>query len=333
MNKKGTIEWINSIINELVDPNKNLKDILLKVQVLSFKIKNDKLKTWVNNELNGYIGKEIASYRKIPSAPFGNLIQDLGFGGMRTRNNYPLPFEYLEEEIRNSLMIVNMTASVAELELMVVKEGDFQINIPHIIFNEITKLLTNNWVIESAWQRITQNNIEGIISSIKSNLLTFVLELADEIGENENIDLINEEQKIDNLFDKTIGNLTGDTVNITIGSDNIQTLSTGKNAKMNVAKGDNIKQSITEKNLSDLSSFINELKEISSKSELNKEDREDVEIELSRIEKQLSRKQPKYPIIKEGLKVVNGILTGVTGNLMAPEIIERLQWFIELFGV
>jgi len=333
MNKKGTIEWINSIINELVDPNKNLKDILLKVQVLSFKIKNDKLKTWVNNELNGYIGKEIASYRKIPSAPFGNLIQDLGFGGMRTRNNYPLPFEYLEEEIRNSLMIVNMTASVAELELMVVKEGDFQINIPHIIFNEITKLLTNNWVIESAWQRITQNNIEGIISSIKSNLLTFVLELADEIGENENIDLINEEQKIDNLFDKTIGNLTGDTVNITIGSDNIQTLSTGKNAKMNVAKGDNIKQSITEKNLSDLSSFINELKEISSKSELNKEDREDVEIELSRIEKQLSRKQPKYPIIKEGLKIVNGILTGVTGNLMAPEIIERLQWFIELFGV
>lgn len=332
MNDNKTIDLINSIVNELVDPSKKLKDILLKVQVLSFKIKNDKLKTWVDNEINGHIGKEIPSYRKIPSAPFGNIIQDLGFGGMRTKNNHPLPFEYLEEKLRNSLMTVNMASSVAELELMVEKEGDYQINIPHLIFNEITKLLTNDWVVDSAWQKITRNNIEGIISSIKSNLLTFLLELTDNIGENESIDFMKEEKKIDNLFDKTIGHLTGETVNITIGSDNIQTVSTGENAKLNIAKGDNNEQSITEKNMSDFSGFIQELRENIDKIELSNEDKEDVDIELNRIEKQISREKPKYLIINEGLKIVNGILTGVTSNLMAPAIIEKLQWFIGLFG-
>lgn len=63
-----TIDWINTIIKELVDPETKLKDTLLKVQVLAFKIKNTKLKEWVNNELNGFIGKEVPSYRKIPSA-------------------------------------------------------------------------------------------------------------------------------------------------------------------------------------------------------------------------------------------------------------------------
>ena len=85
-----TIDWINTIIKELVDPETKLKDTLLKVQVLAFKIKNTKLKEWVNNELNGFIGKEVPSYRKILSAVFGNLIQDRGFVGMMSINNHAI---------------------------------------------------------------------------------------------------------------------------------------------------------------------------------------------------------------------------------------------------
>ena len=37
-----TIDWINTIIEELVDPEKKLKNVLLKVQVLASKLKNEK---------------------------------------------------------------------------------------------------------------------------------------------------------------------------------------------------------------------------------------------------------------------------------------------------
>ncbi len=326
-----TIDWINTIIKELVDPHTKIKDTLLKVQVLAFKIKNSKLKEWVDNELNGFIGKEVPSYRKIPYAVFGNLMQDRGFGGMMTRNNHALPIEYLEKDLREALMSVAMNSSVSELEHMIEKGGQYQINIPHLVHKEITKLLSNGWVVDSAWQKISLNSIEGIISAIKSNLLTFLLELADEIGENENIDIMEHKKKIDNLFDKTIGNLSGETINISIGTDNVQAVSTGENAKLNVAKGKNVTQTINVEAQQELTKFIEELKPLLDKLSLDTDDKADIINEISRIETQLSRQQPKYPIINEALKIVNGILIGVAGNAMTPTILERLSWLMGQF--
>lgn len=326
-----TIDWINTIIKELVDPQTKLKDTLLKVQVLAFKIKNVKLKEWVENELNGFVGKEVPSYRKIPSAIFGNLIQDRGFGGMMTRNHQALPIEYLKKDLRETMKSVAMNSSVSELEHMIEKGGEYQINIPHIIHNEITKLLSNGWVVDSAWKKISLNSVEGILSSIKSNLLTFLLELADEIGEKENINIMEHKNKIDNLFDKTIGNLSGETINISIGTDNVQAVSTGDNAKLNVAKGKKVKQTINVEAQQELSKFIEELKPQLDKLSLGADDKADIVNEISRIETQLIREQPKYPIINEALKVVNGILIGVAGNAMTPPILAKLSWLMGQF--
>lgn len=112
-----------------------------------------------------------------------------------TRNNHALPIEYLEKDLRDAMMSVAMNSSVSELEHMIEKGGEYQINIPHLIHREITKLQSNGWVVDSAWQEISLNSIEGIISAIKSHLLTFLLELADEIGENEKIDIMEHKKK------------------------------------------------------------------------------------------------------------------------------------------
>lgn len=326
-----TIDWINKIINELVDPQAKLKDTLLKVQVLAFKLKNEKLKEWVDNELNGFAGKEVPSYRKIQTAVFGNLIQYRGFGGMMTRKNQALPIEYLEKDLQDSLMNIAMKSSVSELEYMIEKGGSYQINIPHFVYNEITKLLTNDWVVDSAWQKISLNSIEGIISSIKSNLLTFLLELADEIGEKENIDIMEHKSKIDNLFDKTIGNLSGEIINISIGNDSVQSISTGDNAKLNISKSENVNHTINVEAQTELSRFIEDLKPQLDKLSLVEDDKLNIENEILKIETQLRRKQPKYPIINEALNVINGILLGVAGNALTPSILEKLNWLIGRF--
>lgn len=76
----NTIDWINTIIEELVNPSNKLKDTLLKVQVLALKIKKWQIERRVENEINGYVGKEVPQYRKIPSVVFGNLMQNRCFG-------------------------------------------------------------------------------------------------------------------------------------------------------------------------------------------------------------------------------------------------------------
>ncbi len=328
-----TIDWINTIINELVDPKAKLKDTLLKVQVLSFKIKNDKLKAWVDSELNGFMGKEVPSYRKIPSAIFGNLIQDRGFGGALTRKNTALPIEYIKNKVVRETLLggFSLNSSVSELELMLEKGGDYFITIPHAIHQEITEIIQNGWVVDSAWQRVPLASIEGILGSIKSTLLTFLLELADEIGEKDNINIMKEKNKIDKLFDKTIGNLTGETINISIGTDNVQSVNTGKNAKVNVAKGKKIKQTIKGDKIAELEKFTTDLKLILDKLSLSTDDSQDIKNELARIDSQIERETPKYTIINEALHVINGILIGVAGNALTTPILEKLGLVITLF--
>ena len=63
---------------------------------------------------------------------YGNLVQE-GFGSIRTRANHQLPIEYLDEEISKTLMTLNMSLSVSELEAMVEKSGNYQTNLPHFI--------------------------------------------------------------------------------------------------------------------------------------------------------------------------------------------------------
>jgi len=326
-----TIDGINAIISELVDPTVRLADTLLKVQVLAFQIKNSKLKSWVDGELNGYNSSlDVPSYRIIPSMVLGNLEQQR-FGGLLSRTRQRLPVEYLDKETFNLLKEAKIQNSVSELELMLKGDGTCQIPISYATSTKFNKIFGNEWVVNSAWSEISRTSLQGILSSIKSKLLTFVLELAEEIGEKENINIM-DKKKIDNLFDKTIGNVTGGTVNISIGSESIQTISTGENAVVNVTKGKNIKQKIDVKVQEDLSKFISELKSGLTQLSLEIEDQNDIILEMSRIESQLGREKPKLDIINEALKVIHGILLGVTGNALTPTILEKTQWFLSQFS-
>lgn len=94
------IDWINIIIRDLVNQDCKLSDTILKVKIIANKLKNEKLKDWVDNEINGYIGKDVPEYRLVHVGIFGNLLQDRGFGGFASRNDVPLPTECLADEIK-----------------------------------------------------------------------------------------------------------------------------------------------------------------------------------------------------------------------------------------
>ena len=320
---KNISDWIDKVIEDLVDPSAKLSDTLLKVQVLAFKIENTQLKDWVNLELNGYVGKERPDYRKIPTAVQGNLIQDAGFQGVWTKNNVSLPVEYLDSKYWDVLMTIKMDSSVSELEKMVTDKGSFQVNMPHAMAQEFTKIM-KPWHVDSAWQKISNNSIEGILSTIKSTLLNFLLELNKEFGDNDNLSIMKKKEEVESIFDKTIGTIKSENVNISIGNKTSQSVNYGENASVNVSSGDNINQTINSEIKSDIEGFIEYLKENIDKLNLDSEEKEDVVNEVTRIETQVGRNSPKMNIINGALTTVNGILTGIAANAYTPIVLEKL---------
>lgn len=321
---KNISDWLDKIIEDLVNPDIKLSNTFLKVQVLAFKIENNRLSDWVELELNGYIGKTIPDYRKIPIAIQGNLIQDAGFQGIWTKKKVSLPIEYLDKKYWDELTSIRMEASLPELEKMIAGNGTYHVNVPHYIISKISEI-TDPWHVDSAWKAISNNSLEGIISTIKSTLLNFLLELNKEFGDNDNLSIMKKKGEVQDIFDKTIGVINSDKVNISIGEKSSQSITYGDNSRINSSTGDGTSFVITEELKQDLSEFVESLQEVLDDLKLEAENREDVSNELVRLNSQLTRVRPNKGIINGALSTINGILTGVTANAYTPIVLDKLN--------
>src|SRR5580692_1192912 len=88
---------LDDIISLAVDGKQPLPDILRKCLLLGHELKNEQLKDWANQELNGYkSGKNVPEYRIIPALARGNFI-----GPFHAQfNGHLIPSVVLEKEHR-----------------------------------------------------------------------------------------------------------------------------------------------------------------------------------------------------------------------------------------
>ena len=162
-------ELITAAIEEVLNPAAKLSDVLLKLQAISYLTDNNDLKSWVENELNGYYNSDVAvpDYRRIGTAVRGNLTTLMGNGW---QNNQPIMTEYMGSEMHELLTHRYLNHSVSELEHLVGnsgKNGQLTIDIPHAIHRDITKTIykANGWYIHSAWQLLSTTSIQGVLYS------------------------------------------------------------------------------------------------------------------------------------------------------------------------
>jgi hypothetical protein len=326
------IDWINTIIEELVSPDCKLSDTILKVKLLASRVKSEKLKTWVEDEINGYYEKEVPEYRDLDVGLFGDLIQDRGFAGILASKAVPLPTEHLQDEIREILRKTPLRVSISELEDMSKSKEDFRIDIPYSFFPYFRQGLANNWNVNAAWRLIPKSKIHGILIKIKSKLIDFLTEMSEEIGENKNLSILKGKLEVDHIFDHTIGQITGKTVNISIGSENLQQINVGNNSTSNVAKGSNINQNISQDVKAEVEALLKLLADKLNQIPLDQHDIEDIKIESNRLNSQLQRDVPKVGIIQNSLRVIEGILLGVTANALTPPILDAITVLLSKIG-
>lgn len=257
------MKLIEEIIEEISNGKSKLTDILIKSKVLAFKLKNEELKSWIDNELNGYKTDELPEYRKLKCQIIGSMSN-----GLTRAKNYLIPLSGLDEEIATGLTSVNISQSISTLDQFIYYNDSSKmgIQIPGEVCHLISKSLSNGYVVEHAKQQLDKVQIVEVLTAIKTKLLDFLLNLNEEIGDESIEDFAQGQsrEKVEGLFHSTV---FGDNATIIIGNNNKQKVK-------NISKGNfkDLKKLLKENDIQD--EDIVELESIIDKDNPNHEKQE-----------------------------------------------------------
>jgi len=208
---------LDDIINLAVDGEQPLPDILRKCLLLGHELKNDQLKAWANQELNGYeSGEDVPEYRIVPANAKGNFI-----GPFHAQyNHHVIPSVVLEKNHREFAERVYLLQSVSAY-VDVLKQRDanptggsltFPWNANMIAYYQ-DKLMQGGFICHSAWQEISASAVAEVLDTIRNRTLNMALQIKDELGTSytnlRNIESSETATKIRSIvFQNTGGNTT-----------------------------------------------------------------------------------------------------------------------------
>lgn len=206
---------LQEIIDGCVNHSLSLNETLMKCKILAYRLKNEELKSWVNNEINGYDNKDcFPSYRIIPAHSKGNFQYPT-----YVVNNLNIPSVAISKKYREYVDTCYMSRGVSTLE--------------HLLNNSTSDLLTADWdhnliVLEgrkiyknayclNAWQEIPVSAITEILEKVRSIILDFCLKIEQEYPQ------IGEQPMIDTPDIKRVEQIIQNTFNFYGGTQNVAT--------------------------------------------------------------------------------------------------------------
>ncbi len=235
---------LNNVINDLIDAEKSLINPLMKLNYFGRITKNAELIEYTLNEIKGYsVNSNLPDYRKIGSRLFVDFQ-----AGWNSHPHKELPIAGLEKNIQEFCKFIPVYESIREIEDMNSKFSEkdisyeLQLPIPLELLPQIqpfaTKLYKSDIRMQVTGARLVGNSrkILGITETVRTNLLAFSMEIAENFGYEIELTDFNEQRENNNktiLQFMTTNNIT------TTGDGNI--INTGNKAKIdaqiNISKG------------------------------------------------------------------------------------------------
>lgn len=235
---------LNNVINDLIDAEKSLINPLMKLNYFGRITKNAELTEYTLNEIKGYsVNSNLPDYRKIGSRLFVDFQ-----AGWNSHPHKELPIAGLDKNIQEFCKFIPVYESIREIEDMNSKFNEkdssyeLQLPIPLELLPQIqpfaTKLYKSDIRMQVTGARLVGNSrkILGITETVRTNLLAFSMEIAENFGYEIELTDYNEQRENNNktiLQFMTTNNIT------TTGDGNI--INTGYKAKIdaqiNISKG------------------------------------------------------------------------------------------------
>jgi hypothetical protein len=166
-------------LNIATDNQQSTTVLLRKSIVLALQLKNERLKVWATNELNGYSSwKEMPEYRIISAGAVGTFV---GPGWAQTHQG--IPSAVLKEQHRKFAETVYFGQPIKTMEHLLESSGD-TISFPwdHNLVVQYQDELLSAWTLVSACQKIPKSVIAGISDTVRTRVLNMALEIQTEIG-------------------------------------------------------------------------------------------------------------------------------------------------------
>lgn len=157
------------------DPSSDLVAVLLKAKTIAVKLGDEKIKSWIESEVNGYTDDvSVPDYRK-------------SYGTLKAKNPVrgwiPVDLGTTDEKIVKSFTFVTFTDSISSLQRLSKETGQ-----PHIILPpHLTEILCeqSDYRTQFAWF-ISQSKIEQVLATVRFKIHDWSLEIDSNGGEEGN---------------------------------------------------------------------------------------------------------------------------------------------------
>lgn len=178
---------LDKIIELATDTDKPLSVLLRQCVVLGHELKNDSLKAWANQELNGYAEPEkVPEYRIVHAGATGRFRA----GYMFPEITRPLPASVLEERHRRFAQIVYLAEPVSSYEnnLKEVQSKPsarfvYQWSADMIAYYQSEFI--EGHALHTAYQEVPMGVLAGMLDTIRTRVLNMALDMKTEIGESD----------------------------------------------------------------------------------------------------------------------------------------------------
>jgi len=213
MTQKETLSLMRQIRDGATSSQTPLGEVLRLCMRLGQQLSNQDLIDWARKEASGYTDKdELPDYRVLPSEVRGDF-----FGPFQSGiKNAHIPRSVVDEDHRDNLFSVSLREPVNQLELYAKsKDGSSTYQISWsgdaIAYYQRKDIYSNGLVLASAWRLMTGQNILGVLETIRTRVLDFILQIQKELGVD--LDEPGDARKIDIESPQAITNIFNNTIN------------------------------------------------------------------------------------------------------------------------
>lgn len=288
--------------SDALENTMRVSDLLRKALVVSKKLGINEIERWIQNELNGYTSnEEIPAYRKIR-------------GEVKVWNPYRgwQPLNFGDAQQGEALSSRTIGQPVSELDVL--HEGGLKGSL-HIPFSQHTTnaLMKGMDIPLQPSLHVPHTEVVGILDAVRNNILQWALELEQKGVIGEGMTFSKEEKSAASRVTYQITNNIGSMTN-----SQLQQHSSGASQVIN--------QTL---DVAELVKLIGILKSSLGNLPIKDSDRNEYVAELKTLESQAASPKPKTLILSESLKSVRTILEGAAGNILASDLLTKVNTFLQ----
>jgi len=181
----GSVEpLLHKVIDGATGTDMPLAELLRLCMRLGVALGNDDLLNWARQEVSGYKSyKTVPDYRKVATEVTGTFNGPFGSG----LKNAPIPRLSIDKEHRDHLFHAYLTEPVGEYERLITASDSKSdlLELPwsadHIAYYQQREIY-QGVVLSYAAQRFTRTGLSGILQTIRTRVLDFGLQIAEELG-------------------------------------------------------------------------------------------------------------------------------------------------------